>query len=159
MSSAAKTVIILLVLAAFSPAHADGPQPFGPRSMQDIENRHAGEPFLVVIWATDCPPCRKELALLSSFTRDHPGIPLVLIASDNLHNAALVQQILSQYALTSVESWLFADSNIERLRYTIDPEWSGEIPRSYLYDTDLHRAAVSGALTSSRLSAWTDSLQ
>mgnify|MGYP001439699995 CR=1 FL=1 len=131
---------------------------FGPDSMREIERMHAGAPFIVALWATDCSPCRRELAVLRAFSIDHPGIPVVLIASDNIGNADLVEHILAEFGLADVESWLFSNGNLERLRYTVDPGWSGEMPRSYLYDENSKRQAIIGALSKAHLDLWIESL-
>jgi thiol-disulfide isomerase/thioredoxin len=120
---------------------------FDAGSMRAIEQEHAGAPFIVAVWATDCPPCRRELALLSSFSADHPDVPVVLIATDPPDNAETVARILESFALPAAEAWHFGDAGAERLRYTIDPDWRGEMPRSYLYDGDGNRLGVSGPIS------------
>jgi len=119
---------------------------FDAGSMRAIEQEHAGAPFIVAVWATDCPPCRRELALLSSFSAEHPDVPVVLIATDPPDNAETVARILESFALPAAEAWHFGDAGAERLRYTIDPDWRGEMPRSYLYDGDGNRLGVSGPI-------------
>ena len=32
--------------------------------------------------------------------------------------------------LAGAENWMFTDDFVERLRYEIDPQWHGEIPRT-----------------------------
>jgi thiol-disulfide isomerase/thioredoxin len=120
---------------------------FDVGSMRAIEQEHAGAPFIVAVWATDCPPCRRELALLSNFSADHPDVPVVLIATDPPDNAETVARILESFALPAAEAWYFGDAGAERLRYTIDPDWRGEMPRSYLYDGDGNRLGVSGPIS------------
>jgi thiol-disulfide isomerase/thioredoxin len=120
---------------------------FDVGSMRAIEQEHAGAPFIVAVWATDCPPCRRELALLSNFSADHPDVPVVLIATDPPDNAETVARILESFALPAAEAWHFGDAGAERLRYTIDPDWRGEMPRSYLYDGDGNRLGVSGPIS------------
>jgi iron complex outermembrane receptor protein len=53
---------------------------------------------------------------------------------------------------TQVEA-LFAQLNydIERLRFSIDPTWHGELPRSYFYAADDSFKAHSGILTEEKL--------
>lgn len=129
-------------------------QVFHADSMQAIEQEHAGSPFIVAVWATDCPPCRRELALLSDFSADHPEVPVVLIATDPPDYAAAVDQVLESFALTGAEAWRFGDAGAERLRYTIDPGWRGEMPRSYLYDEDGDRVGISGPISTELLRRW-----
>jgi thiol-disulfide isomerase/thioredoxin len=141
----------LLVAAA---AGADELRVFDAHSMQAIEEEHAGTPFLVAVWATDCPPCRHEIALLSGFAADHPEVPVVLIATDPPDNAGAVKQVLASFALPGADAWRFGDAGAERLRYAIDPDWRGEMPRSYFYDEDGDRVGISGPISTELLQRW-----
>lgn len=141
----------LLVAAA---AGAGELQVFDAKSMQAIEQEHAGSLFIVAVWATDCPPCRRELALLSGFSADHPEVPVVLIATDPPDNAEGVDRVLESFALPGASAWRFGNAGAERLRYTIDPDWRGEMPRSYLYDEDGSRVGISGPISTELLQRW-----
>jgi cytochrome oxidase Cu insertion factor (SCO1/SenC/PrrC family) len=44
-------------------------------SMSDF----AGRPVVINFWATNCPPCRRELPLLAATARDHPEATFLLI--------------------------------------------------------------------------------
>jgi hypothetical protein len=127
---------------------------FGPDSLREIERRHAGSPFAVVIWSIDCAPCRDDLALLRRFTAAHPEANVVLISADDVRNAPAIAAVLAGYGLSGVESWVFADPNHERLQYAIDPQWFGEMPRAYLYSRANERKGISGTLSSEELERW-----
>ncbi|HEX7026121.1 MAG TPA: TlpA disulfide reductase family protein [Gammaproteobacteria bacterium] len=129
-------------------------QPFTADSLQMIEKSRKGQPFFIVLWALDCPPCRKELALLGQFHRRDESLPLVLISTDDANQSREVMAVLEKYALAGVDNWIFADSYMERLRYVIDPHWYGELPRSYFYDRDHTRKAFSGILKEQELKDW-----
>lgn len=128
--------------------------PFVATSMQQIERERAGERFIAVLWSTDCAPCRTELRLLSDLQRTEPELDIVLIATDPIEERALVLDVLSGYRFVAVESWIFADRNAEKLRYAVDPEWFGEMPRAYLYEADSSRRGISGALREELLLEW-----
>ena len=129
-------------------------QVFGPGSMRDIERAHAGSPFVVAVWATDCPPCRRELELLGTFAKRHPDVPVVLIATDPPGNAGAVEEVLASFELPGAEALQFGDAGAERLRHAIDPTWRGEMPRTYLYGHDGTRAGVSGPISDALLERW-----
>lgn len=129
---------------------------FDVGDLAEIERARAGEPFLVVLWSLDCPPCRGELALLGDLRRRYPELALVLISTDPPEAAATAAEVLSDHGLANVESYVFAARNVERLRYTIDPEWFGELPRTYFYAADGSRHGVSGALSEERLRGWVE---
>ena len=141
----------LLVAAT---AGADELRVFDAGSMRAIEQEHVGAPFIVAVWATDCPPCRRELALLSSFSAEHPDVPVVLVATDPPDNLEAVARVLDSFVLSGAEAWYFGDAGAESLRYTIDPGWRGEMPRSYLYDETGKRAGISGPISEDLLQQW-----
>jgi len=149
------TILIAAGLCGLaSVASAAELRPYGYDSMKAIETSRAGETFLVVLWATDCAPCRRELRMLEGFVKRYPAATVVLIATDVRANEPLVRDVLAAYALASCETWQFADANAERLRYSIDPDWYGELPRAYLYDSAGERRAISGPLSEETLEAW-----
>jgi len=155
MNQYRKTLLLLaVVLLAVTTAKADGLRVFGPGSMRAIEQEQAGSSFLVAVWATDCPPCRRELALLSTFLTEHPDISVVLISTDPSDNTEVVEQILNTHVLPGVDLWRFGDAGAERLRYAIDTGWRGELPRSYLYDAHGNRLGISGPLSDDLLQRW-----
>ena len=143
-----------VLIAPPGTAVADELRLFGYDSAAAIAEEQDGEPYALVLWATDCAPCRRELGLLEELSRDHPELRLVLVATDPPGDVAAVREVLAQYALERADSWQFAEANVERLRYTIDPGWYGELPRAYLVDADGHHAAISGPLPEQRVRDW-----
>ncbi len=65
-----------------------------------------------------------------------------------------MRHYLKSHGLDDIDSWLFADPNVEKLRYNIDPEWFDELPRNYIYATDSSRIGLSGKLTPEILDEW-----
>lgn len=140
--------------SAYPDQSAQPLQPFTAESLQLIEQTHAGQAFFIVLWALDCPPCRKELELLGQLKRQHGDLPLVLISTDSIDLSDEVVAVLDKYSLANADNWIFADSYTERLRHAIDPQWYGELPRSYFYNRDHSRKAVSGILKEQKLKDW-----
>ena len=147
------TGLLTLSLMLAVPAAAEQ-QAFSEDSIAVIENHYANEPFLLVMWSIECPPCREELALFSQLKRTGEKFNLVLISTDNLSQQDTLNATLTEFGLEAVDSWMFASDNVQKLRYHLDPEWFGEMPRSYFYDRFHHRIAVSGKLTHQNIKAW-----
>lgn len=129
-------------------------QPFGPDSLERITTQRAQQPFLLVLWSVDCSPCLRELGVLHDLQARYPDLDYVLVATDELSTLPEVRSTLESFGLAQADNWIFADSFHARLRYRIDPAWSGELPRAYLYDRAHQRMAVSGALTQTQLDDW-----
>lgn len=123
-------------------------------SIKKIENSYVNKKFVVAFWSIDCPPCMQELALLKQATDAHDDINLVLVNTDNLEFLDEANKTLSEFSLLKKDNWIFAEGNTEKLRYRIDKQWAGELPRSYFYDETHHRQSVSGAISEAFLQKW-----
>lgn len=145
---------LCLILGLFSASISAEPMPFQPQSLEQIAGARTGQPFLLVLWSVDCPPCIKELSHLQQLRDRFDARSLVLVSTDGPEQYELVEQTLAHFGLETVESWAFADQFPERLRYHIDPEWFGELPRAYFYDTGHQRTATSGTLSLATLEEW-----
>ena len=128
-------------------APADNIQGFGTQTFTAIKEQFAGKPFVVSLWSVDCAPCRVELDMLGKMKQADPDFPLVVISTDSIDKRADAADILDEYQLAGETTWMFADSFVERLRFSIDPGWYGELPRSYFYDAEHNMMAHSGILT------------
>ncbi len=144
----------LVVLLAALPAWAGELKPFVRGSMEQIAAARQGKPFVLGFWSLTCSHCQEELALLGEFAQRHPGAQVVLVSTDTPEEGAAINAILQRHGLDSGESWVFADAFADRLRFEVDRQWRGELPRTYLYDAAHRPMAVSGKLDSARLARW-----
>jgi len=144
-------LLLLLCLPGLATAELHS---FSDKSLDKITAAHHGQPFLLVLWSIDCPPCLKELEQIGQLRTQFLPNSLVLISTDNIEYADKVQQVLSRYGLDNAENWLFSGNFPERLRYQIDPNWYGELPRAYFYDANHNRAGKSGALNADLIHQW-----
>jgi thiol-disulfide isomerase/thioredoxin len=134
-------------IALADTAPADNIQRFGPQTFAEIKAQFANKPFVVSLWSVDCAPCRVELDMLGKMKQADPDFPLVVISTDSINMREDAADILDEYQLAGETTWMFADSFVERLRFSIDPGWYGELPRSYFYDAEHNMMAHSGILT------------
>ena len=64
--------------------------------------------------------------------------------------------MLQKAGLSDAESWLFSDDFVERLRFEVDPQWQGEIPRTLLIARDGTTTTMEGVADFAQLRAWLD---
>ncbi len=147
--TAALSMAVLVLTGIFCSAQAlaDNIKPFNTESFKTLKEDFSSKPFVVSLWSVDCLPCRVELEMLGQLKKDDPDFPLILISTDTFDKHEEATFILEDYELDQIESWMFADAFIERLRFSIDPNWYGELPRSYFYNADHAFTAHSGILT------------
>lgn len=147
-------------LAAQQTQHQN--QPLVRGSYQKIIAAHAGQPFIVALWSVSCTHCGADLEIFGRLAKKYTGFNLVLISTDTPEQEAVISRSLNQYQLGQtapkragrVESWVFADSYTERLRFEIDAQWYGELPRTYFYDADGKATGISGVLDAVQTEQW-----
>ena len=146
-------VASLLVLFSVA-AQADNFKAFTADSFQEIKSSYEGEEFLLGLWSVDCPPCLVELEFMDKLLELNPNLPYVLVSTDPIEQREYSQEFLEDFGLTEMESWMFADSFVEKLRFSIDANWYGELPRSYFFDNEHEMKSHSGIISRELLSDW-----
>jgi len=117
-----------------------------------IEN---DKPFIMVLWSLDCPPCIKELSMLGKLYKQNPALDLVLVSTDSSSRTNDINELINDSGLSEFKSWVFSDDSIQRIRYSIDPAWYGELPRSYFHNQrQSKRSSVSGLLEKDKIISW-----
>ena len=152
------TVVAVLTLLA-SLVHAATEtelRVFSAKSFAEIKQAHAGKPFILAFWSVTCEPCREEMMVVTEVHKKYPGIPIVLVAADSPNTQQQVRRFLSNYTLGRIQTWQFGDDSPERLRYSVDRAWAGELPRSYLFNAKHEVAAHSGVVELKELLAWAE---
>ncbi len=144
---------VLVLLSATSWA-SGAVKPFQEVSLGRIAAERVGHPFLLLLWSIDCPPCMQELDHLQDLSSRFSYDNVVLVSTDGPAQSTVVRQTLESYELNHIDSWIFADSYPERLRFHIDSSWFGELPRAYFYDAQHQRTAHSGVLSKEMLERW-----
>ncbi len=130
------------------------PKPFVMGSMVEIKAAQADKPMIVSFWSIDCPPCYKELAMWRELSTRLPALNLVLVSTDEIDAEQEVVEVLKKTGVAHLQSWRFADSHTQKLRYEIDKSWYGELPRTYFHSPDGQVGAVSGLVEQARVEQW-----
>jgi thiol-disulfide isomerase/thioredoxin len=145
------TLGLLAVVSAAQAATLD----FRSDTLAAIEARYVGRPFILSVWSVnDCAYCLKEIATFGALAKSRPGLPLALVAIDTPEAVPQIDALLAQHGLADTPSWVFNDEIPERPRRMIDPTWRGELPRTYLYDAQHQRVAVSGTMDEASIRIW-----
>lgn len=131
-------------------------KPFDVGSLDSIETQHRDRPFIVILWSLDCPPCLTELQTVSELRDLLPPSHVVLVSTDVGAPEDEIAGLLRRFDLHTYDNWVFANANNVKLRYHIDPQWFGELPRVYLYDIAHRRTAHSGTFSRPQLTAWSE---
>lgn len=124
---------LLLVTATAAPV-ASEVRPFTSESFGEIRRSSSGHPLVIAFWSTHCEPCKEELSLLAQLHHEFPSVAIILVDTDAPAERVAVQRFLAKYELGNIAVWQFGDEAEDRIRYSVDPTWRGELPRSYFFD-------------------------
>lgn len=114
-----------------------------------------GDKQLVVLWSLSCTACFKELALLSDFNRRHPDRPVVLInTDDSVDQLAAIESTIAKYQLQALVNYRLPTAQADAVSFALDPNWYGELPRSYFVDEQGVWLGKSGKVSEAHLLAW-----
>jgi len=143
-----------LILLLISSSVLADIRPFTAGSMAAIAGERSGRPFILSFWSVSCTHCPVELKALGALRKRYPKLEVVLVATDSPAESALLSEMASVYGLGDVAQWVFADLQSERLRFEIDRNWYGELPRTYFFNRQHQVEAVSGVVPPERLARW-----
>lgn len=145
--------VLLLAASAGTAFASEGVRPFVAGSYAQILAERQGRPFIVALWSAECTHCPAELKTLARLKRSHPTLDIVLVATDDIADAARTRALAEQFGHARAPQWIFADLP-ERLRFEIDRRWYGELPRTLFFDREHKVEAVSGLVPEERLQRW-----
>lgn len=127
---------------------------FDTHSYKTITTQYRGDSFLMVLWSVDCPPCIEELPALATFHQKNPKANLVMVSTDSKKQQEDIKYLMEKHGLADIQQWVFDGDSVQAIRFSIDPLWYGELPRSYFHHDKSKRQAKSGRLDEDTLSAW-----
>lgn len=153
---------IALALGMYVAQATQQTHPLQRGSYKEIVAAQAGKPFIVALWSVSCTHCGADLELFERLAKKYTEFNLVLISTDSPEQEAAIRDTLNKYHLGpleakrmgKVQSWVFADTYTERLRFEIDSQWYGELPRTYFYDAKGKATGISGVLNEEQTEQW-----
>ena len=146
--------LLALILLLISTSALADIRPFSVGSMAAIAGERSGRAFIFSFWSVTCAYCPVELKALGALRKRYPKLEVVLVATDSPAESALLSEMAKGYGLGDVAQWAFADQQAERLRFEIDRNWYGELPRTYFFDRQHQVESVSGVVPQERLARW-----
>jgi thiol-disulfide isomerase/thioredoxin len=146
----------LLVAALFIAGHAIAGElrVFGSGSLGRLLAERESRPVAITFWSIDCPHCKGTLKQLSTLLKQYPDLDLLVVSTDSLDARSTIDSMLASTGFGARPTWVFGAEAPERLRYEIDRRWGGEMPRTYLYDSDRKVVAFSGKVPDAAIAEW-----
>ena len=150
-----------IILALLFVANSNAQQPaldlqaFNKQAFEQVKQKYHGNKWLVLLWSVDCPPCMKELALVQKLQQQKQDLAVVIINVDTgEESASQRREIIRHFDLTNQLHLYFREGLEDHSRFLIDPQWFGELPRSYFIDEAGKFHGKSGLVAKELLQKW-----
>lgn len=88
-------------------------------------------PTVIALWASDCSYCKQNLRTLAGLARRHPQLRIITVAAEPPGPATRLE--LDNTGIHS-ERLAYGNDLPEAIAFAIDPDWHGELPRTYLFN-------------------------
>lgn len=142
---------IWLISACSEPQQVNN---FVKGSFASIEQQHQGKPYLIMFWSEDCAYCMKELELFGQMLQQYPEMMLVTVATDPFLDKNKVREKLASFNLQQTQAWVFSEPYAETLYFDVDKRWRGELPLTFLVDSQNQKTKKIGMLSENTLASW-----
>ena len=147
-----KILLFLLLFSNFSIAYEF--MPFEINTRNAIEKKYLNQPLIISFWSIDCPYCIDDLKKLGKALRKNTNVKLITVCVDGKESLKKAKRILDQARLPEHEHYQYVEVDEDKLRYSFDPTWYGELPRTYFYDAVHQVTPLSGKISNTFLDAW-----
>jgi thiol-disulfide isomerase/thioredoxin len=128
---------------------------FNKEQFDRVKAEHKGKQWLMLLWSIDCPPCFKELAIIQKLQNQYNDLKVVIINTDadNEINDER-KKVIEKFELDKLENFHFMEGKGYQGRFLVDPQWYGELPRSYFIEKSGKFHGKSGLVNESLLIHW-----
>jgi len=96
------------------------------------------KPLLVNFWATWCDPCRDEFPDLVKIDKEYrpKGLDFISISLDDPPDIKTAVPDFLKKMQATMPAYVLNVSDPEPAIQTVDPEWSGALPATFLFDAN-----------------------
>ena len=102
------------------------------------------QPTIVALWSSDCSHCKKNLQLLADLRKANKRLQVITIAAES--ESPELAPMLNRYAIAG-QRYAYGSDSPEAIAYAIDPNWAGELPRTFLFNGNGNKEKISGVVS------------
>jgi thiol-disulfide isomerase/thioredoxin len=117
-------------------------------AIEELPSQH--QTVVLNFWATWCQPCVEEIPLFIKLQKEHPEIRVVGISMDELNQESQVQ-LFAQNHRMNYRVALRDGDDFEKMVNSIDPQWIGVLPATFVFKNGSRVYSKTGAITEKEL--------
>ena len=100
-------------------------------------------PTIVALWSSECIHCKANLKLIAAMTKADPRIRVITVATETV--SADLAEPLDRLTMPG-QRYAYGNDSPESIAFALDPQWSGELPRTMFFDGRGGKRAHSGLI-------------
>jgi thiol-disulfide isomerase/thioredoxin len=101
-------------------------------------------------WATWCQPCVEEIPIFIRLQQQHPEIDVVGISMDEPDQTGAVEAFVRKHEM-NYKVVLREGENFETMVNSIDPEWMGALPATFVFKDGKRTFSKAGLISEQEL--------
>ena len=104
------------------------------KTLEPLLYANSDKTYIVNFWAMWCAPCVKELPIIQAYQKNNPNVEVLLVSLDFPEDIKTnLKQFLKKKEITS-KVVLLDDPDANSWIDKIDPNWSGAIPFTIIFN-------------------------
>ncbi len=101
-------------------------------------------------WATWCQPCVEEIPIFVRLQQQYPEIDVVGVSMDEPDQIAAVEEFTKKHGM-NYKVFLRQGENFETMVNSIDPNWMGALPATFVFKDGKRTFSKAGLITEQEL--------
>jgi len=127
------------------------PQQLEKLNNEEIRKLPSEADVLVInFWATWCEPCVEEIPVLTKIQSRHKKITVIGISMDESEKENEVRRFIKEHAM-GYRVALWTGDDFETMVNSIDPNWDGPIPATFIFQKGKRIYTKTGPITEAEL--------
>ena len=108
----------------------------GLKRLLERKGQTPPRPLLINFWATWCEPCRAEFPDLVQIDKEYRarGLDFIAVSIDEATEMTTTVPRFLQEMRAEMPAYLLNTPEPEAAIFAVDPQWSGSLPATFLYD-------------------------
>jgi thiol-disulfide isomerase/thioredoxin len=148
MKTRATLPLLLFVLLAPVTLCASKLEKLNDSQVANLAN--SGDLVIVNFWATWCAPCVEELPIFVKLQNEFKNVQVIGVSMDELDQESKIDEFLKKHPV-NYRVALWTGNDFEKMVNSIDPEWNGPIPATFIFKNGKRIYSKIGQITEAEL--------
>jgi thiol-disulfide isomerase/thioredoxin len=139
---------VLLLLFLCSGASSPKLEKLDDKQVSELAK--VGDVVILNFWATWCAPCVEEIPVFVKIQKRFKNLKVIGVSMDELDDEQKIHQFLKEHPV-NYRIALWTGNDLEKMVNSIDSNWNGPIPATFIYKKGKRVYSKVGQITEAEL--------